>query len=66
MADLAGVAASHEANILDIHHGSPFTSAQYRETEIDLTVELAGPDQAQALLQAFVARGYQACSFSLE
>ena len=39
MADLAGIAASHEANILDIHHGSPFTSAQYRETEIDLTVE---------------------------
>ena len=33
MADLAGIAASHEANILDIHHGSPFTSAQYRETE---------------------------------
>jgi threonine dehydratase len=66
MADIAGIAASHEANILDIHHGSPFTSAQYRETEIDLTVELAGPDEAQALLQAFMARGYQAQAFSLE
>jgi threonine dehydratase len=66
MADLAAIAASHEANILDIHHGSPFTSAQYRETEIDLTVEIAGPETGQALLQAFQARGYQARAFTLE
>ena len=66
MADIAGIAAAHEANILDIHHGSPFTSAQYRETEIDLTVEIAGPETGKALLQAFMARGYQAQSFSLE
>jgi threonine dehydratase len=66
MADLASIAASHEANILDIHHGSPFTSAQYRETEIDLTVEVSGPETGQALLQAFQARGYQARSFALE
>jgi threonine dehydratase len=66
MAELAGIAASHEANILDIHHGSPFTSAQYRETEIDLTVEISGPETGQALLQAFQARGYQARAFALE
>lgn len=66
MADVAGIAAAHEANILDIQHGSPFTSAQYRETEIDLTVEIAGPETAQALLKAFEARGYKAQSFKLE
>jgi threonine dehydratase len=66
MADLTAIAASHEANILDIHHGSPFTSAQHRETEIDLTVEVAGPETGRALLQAFQARGYQAHAFTLE
>jgi hypothetical protein len=40
MADFAGIAASHEANILAIHHGSPFTSAQYRETAFIVTSAL--------------------------
>jgi hypothetical protein len=37
--DLATIAASQLADILDIHHGRTFTSASFRETEIDLMVE---------------------------
>ncbi|HEX5958066.1 MAG TPA: threonine ammonia-lyase [Hyphomicrobiaceae bacterium] len=64
--DLAAIAASQHANILDIHHGRTFTSAAFRETEIELMVETRGPETIEALLQAVAARGYQARSFSFE
>jgi len=66
MADLAGIAASHQANILDIHHRRTFNSAQLRETEVELLVETRGPAQVQALLQAIAAKGYEAQSFAFE
>jgi threonine dehydratase len=64
IAELAAIAASQQANILDIHHGWTFTSAAFRETEIELMVEAPGPETVDALLQAITARGYQARSFS--
>jgi threonine dehydratase len=64
--DLAAIAAAQQANILDIHHGRTFTSASFRETEIELMVETRGVEAIEALLQAIDARGYQARSFSFE
>ncbi len=66
MADLTAIAAAQQANILDIHHGRTFTSAQYRETEIELTVETRGPDAVEAMLKAIAAKGYQARSFAFD
>jgi len=43
-----------------------FTSAKFREIEIELTVETRGPEQAQSLLQAIAAKGYQAQSFMFQ
>jgi threonine dehydratase len=64
--DLTAIAASLQANILDIHHGRTFTSASFRETEIDLMVETRGPEAVEALLERIVAKGYQAQSFTFE
>ena len=66
IADLAAIAASQQANILDIHHGRTFTSAQYRETEVELMVETRGPEAVEAILKAIGAKGYQARSFAFE
>ena len=66
IADLTAIAAAQQANILDIHHGRTFTSAQYRETEIELTVETRGPDAVEAMLKAIAAKGYQARSFAFD
>ena len=66
MADLTAIAAAQQANILDIHHGRTFTSAQYRETEIELTVETRGPEAVEAMLKAIAAKGYQARSFAFD
>jgi threonine dehydratase len=66
IADLTAIAAAQQANILDIHHGRTFTSAQYRETEIELTVETRGPEAVEAILKAIAAKGYQARSFAFD
>jgi threonine dehydratase len=62
--DLAAIAASLQANVLDIHHGRTFTSASFRETEIELMVETRGPEAVEALLKTIVAKGYQAQTFT--
>jgi threonine dehydratase len=54
--DLAAIAASQKANILDIHHGRTFTSAAFRETEIELMVETRGPEAVEALLRTMAER----------
>jgi threonine dehydratase len=64
--DLATIAASQQANILDIHHGRTFTSASFRETEIELMVEARGPEAVESLLKSITAKGYQAQSFTFE
>jgi threonine dehydratase len=64
--DLATIAASQQANILDIHHGRTFTSASFRETEVELMVETRGPEAVEALLQTIAAKGYQVRSFAFE
>ena len=64
--DLAAIAASQQANILDIHHGRTFTSAAFRETEIELMVETRGPEAVEALLRTMAAKGYQAQPFKFE
>ncbi len=64
--DLATIAAAQQANILDIHHGRTFTSASFRETEIELMVETRGPEAVDALLKSIAAKGYQAQSFTFE
>jgi threonine dehydratase len=64
--DLAAIAASQKANILDIHHGRTFTSAAFRETEIELMVETRGPEAVEALLRTMAAKGYQAQPFKFE
>ncbi len=66
IAELAIIAAEQQANILDIHHGRTFTSARYRETEIELMVETRGADAVAAMLQAIAAKGYTARSFAFE
>jgi threonine dehydratase len=62
--DLAQIAAAERANILDIHHGRTFTSASYREMEIEVMVETRDPETVEALLRAIAAKGYKAKSFS--
>jgi threonine dehydratase len=64
--DLAAIAASQQANILDIHHGRTFTSAAFRETEIELMVETRGPEAVEALLRTMAEKGYQAQPFKFE
>jgi threonine dehydratase len=64
--DLATIAASQQANILDIHHGRTFTSASFREREVELMVETRGPEAVQTLLQTIAAKGYQVRSFAFE
>jgi threonine dehydratase len=64
--DLATIAASQQVNILDIHHGRTFTSAAFRETEIELMVETRGPEAVESLLQAIAAKGYQAQFFTFQ
>jgi len=66
IADLAVIAASQQANILDIHHRRTFNSGQLRETEIELLIETRGPEQINALLQAIAGKGYSAQSFAFE
>jgi threonine dehydratase len=64
--DLAAIAASQKANILDIHHGRTFTSASFRETEIELMVETRGPEAVDALLKLITAKGYRVEAFKFE
>jgi threonine dehydratase len=66
IAEIARIAADEQAHILDIHHLRAYTSANFREVEIELLVETRGREQAEALLQAIVAHGYRAESFKLE
>jgi threonine dehydratase len=49
IADLAAIAASLKANILDIHHRRTFNTADFRETEVDVMVETRGPEAVEAL-----------------
>jgi threonine dehydratase len=64
--DLAAIAASQKINILDIHHGRTFTSASFRETEIELMVETRGSESIEGLLRMILAKGYQAQSFTFQ
>jgi threonine dehydratase len=64
--DLAAIAASQKAGILDIHHGRTFTSASFRETEIELMVETRGPEAVDALLEQIAAKGYRVQMFTFE
>jgi hypothetical protein len=64
--DSAAIAGSQQANILDIHHGRTFTSAAFRETEIELMVETRGPAAVEALLWTMAKKGYQAQPFKFE
>jgi threonine dehydratase len=64
--DLAAIAASQKASILDIHHGRTFTSASFRETEIELMVETRGPEAVDALLKLIAAKGYRVEMFTFE
>jgi threonine dehydratase len=61
-AEVATIAAAHKGNLIDIHQRRTFTSADYRETEIEMLVETRGPEQAQALLDAISAKGFRARS----
>ena len=61
-AEVAGIAAAHRANVIDLHQRRAFSSAQYRETEIEMLVETRGPEQAQELLDAIIAKGFRARS----
>jgi hypothetical protein len=38
-----GLNSDAKAHILDIHHARMFTSAQFREVEVELTIETRGP-----------------------
>jgi hypothetical protein len=48
------------------HHGRTFTSAAFRETEIELMVETRGPEAVEALLRTMAEKGYQAQPFKFE
>ena len=48
----AGVLAASAGN----HHGRTFTSAAFRETEIELMVETRGPEAVEALLRTMAER----------
>jgi threonine dehydratase len=64
--EITRIAADQQAHILDIHHARTFTSAQFREVEVELLVETRGREQANALLKAIAAQGYKATAFKLE
>ena len=56
--DLAQIAADHQANVIDIHQSRTFTSGAHRDKEIELLVEVRGPEVAAKMLQAIQAKGY--------
>jgi threonine dehydratase len=66
VARIAGMAAEQQAHILDIHHRRAFSSAAYRETELELLVETRGPEQSEAFVRAVTAQGYRAQSVEPE
>ncbi|HYN62658.1 MAG TPA: threonine ammonia-lyase [Rubrivivax sp.] len=57
--DLSQIAAEHKANVIDIHQSRTFTSAAHRDKEIELLVEVRGPEVAAKMLEAIKAKGYE-------
>jgi threonine dehydratase len=66
IARIAGMAAEQRVHILDIRHRRAFSSAAYRETELELLVETRGPEQSEAFVRAITAQGYRAQSVEPE
>jgi threonine dehydratase len=57
--DLSQIAADHKANVIDVHQSRTFTSAAHRDKEIELLVEVRGPEVAAKMLEAIKAKGYE-------
>ena len=66
VARIAGMAAEQRVHILDIGHRRAFSSAAYRETELELLVETRGPKQSEAFVRAITAQGYRTRSVEPE
>jgi threonine dehydratase len=66
IAKIAGMAAEQKIHILDIRQRRAFSSAAYRETELELLVETRGPEQSESLVRAITAQGYPAQSVEPE
>ena len=66
IARIAGMAAEQQVHILDIRHRRAFSSAAYRETELELLVETRGPEQSEIFVRAMTAQGYRAQSVEPE
>ena len=60
------MAAEQQVHILDIRHRRAFTSAAYRETELELLVETRGRERSEAFIRAMSAQGFRAQSVEPE
>lgn len=66
VAKIAGMAAEQQVHILDIRHRRAFSSAAYRETELELLIETRGPEQSDTFLRAVSAQGFRTRSVKPE
>jgi threonine dehydratase len=66
VARVSGIVADERAQILDIHHRQAFSSAAYREVELDLMVVTRGPEQSERIVAAMNDKGYRARSVAPE
>jgi hypothetical protein len=57
--DPSQIATEHKANVIDVHPSRTFNSAAHRDKEIELLVEVRGPEVAVKMLEAIKAKGYE-------
>ncbi|HUK65551.1 MAG TPA: threonine ammonia-lyase [Anaeromyxobacteraceae bacterium] len=58
LAKVSGVVASHQANVIEVHHSRAF-SDRFGDTTLQLTLETRGPSHVDEILRALRERGYQ-------
>jgi threonine dehydratase len=60
LADLTRLLADLDSNIVEIQHERMFASSSVRSTWVEFVLQLRGEEQAEQILAALTARGYDA------
>jgi threonine dehydratase len=60
LADLTRVLAELDSNIVEIEHQRAFAGSSVRSTVVELVLQMRGEEQADQVLAALTARGYEA------
>jgi len=58
LAKVSSVVASHQANVIEVHHSRAFSN-RFGDTTLQLTLETRGPAHVDEILRALRERGYQ-------